>query len=388
MKQLAHFFTAFALIMLFASAAMAKIPPEGRQTLYKAQQHMDEKNYSQATKLIREYMETTSETIHEQIYITLGGAYHLAGNKKKSLATFRKGHQQHPKNEFLCLNTGILFYELEQFGNAGAYLEKAFSLQEKGSGDLLFQAGSAYYLGEKYSAAVKVLTRLLKLTPKPKSEWVRLTIHSMIEAKQTKQAERLLLTYLNLNPNQVAYWELLAKLYLDREAYKQAASALEVAYQIKDPDKAKLEQLAYLYRYLEAPLMAASTLQRAYGSTPSHKQVLKIAALTASAGRTEAAVNYLKRYGRTTPALLEQGKLLYQARQFEKAKAALTQCISQKAIPEARFYLALCAWEQRDWKTAHTLFSKLAGDKKLRQRAASSLAVIEDIETARREATQ
>jgi len=385
MKTYLNFFATLIIMLLVAGQAMAKVPPQGRQTLYKAQMLMDKELYSQAATLISQYVKATDESIHPQIFITLGGVYHLAGAKKEALTIFQKGYEANPDNEYLCMNTGIALYELEQFADAGIYLEKTFDLQEKSKPEILYQAGSAYYQGEDYSASAKVLTRLLDLEKSPRKEWIRLAVHALMEAKQIKRAEKMLLRYLAVNPNEAAYWELLAKLHLDRESYSKAASALEICYRLENPEKRNLEQLASLYRFLNAPLMAASTLHRAYGARPTPEEALKIAALTASAGRTQQAISYLEKNSKTPSGTLQRGMMLYHSRQFPKAKKLLEQCLTGPSKSKARFYLALCAWERRDWKTAETHLSKLSGSKEFKQRAAGSLAVLEDLDASRLE---
>lgn len=385
MKTIHVLLVTLTLCLLSASLTLAKLPPEARQTLYKARLLMDEEKFTEAARMIEQYMETTREAVDAQVYTVLGGALHQAGKMEKALAVFRKGHAAYPNNEFLCLNTGITLYELKHYGEAGKYLEKTHSLQKPAKAELLFQAGSAYYLGEKYRDAARVLNRLLDQEKKPRKEWIRLAIHSLIEAGQLKRAESLLLRYLTMNPDESEYWKLLAKLHLDREEFSKAGAALEICYRLSTPTTQDLERLASLYNYQEAPLMAASTLLRAYGNSPKPEQALKVAALFASAGRTQQAVNYLQRHSGSNSITQEKGKLLYQARRFEEAETIFRQVLKTKSVPEARFFLALCAWERKDWKKAKQELSRIAGLKQYKGRTTGYLAVLDDLEAARKE---
>ncbi|WP_147820758.1 tetratricopeptide repeat protein [Salidesulfovibrio onnuriiensis] len=380
------FLAACALVLLLAGPASAKVPPLGRQALHKAQLLMDDKQYAQAAAMLHKYMESTREDIHAQVYLALGGALHLAGEKKQALSVFRKGHQAFPEDEFLCLNTGVVLYEMEQYAEAGRLFEKTHGLQKTGKPELLFQAGSAFYLGEDYKDAARVLQKLIAQSKEPRKEWIRLAIHSLIDAKQTRQAESMLLNYLNASPEDADYWKLLAKLHLDRESYSRAAAALEICCRLDEPSRQDLERLAAIYNYQQAPLMAAATLQRAYGASPSLEQALKIAALYASAGRTQQAVNYLDRHSKGGAAALEKGRMLYRSRRFEEAETALAPLAKSGSQPEARFFLALCAWERKDWKRARQELTRIAGLKEYMGQAKGYLAVLEDLEAVRREA--
>lgn len=388
MKRMRIFAAILAFCLLLPVAGLAKLPPEARQTLYKAQILMDDKKYMDAAAVIRQYMKSTQETIDGQVYVMLGGALHEAGKKQQALEVFRKGHQYSPDNECLCLNMGVTLYELERYAEAGKYLEKAYSLQKAGKDQLLFQAGSAYYLGEKYGEAARVLLRLMHQSKKPEKQWIRLTIHALIESGQTAKAESILIRYLNTNPQEGDYWKLLGKLHLDREEYSEAAAALEIAHRLTKPSRQDLERLASLYRYRNAPLMAAQTLQRAYGNSPDKDQALKVAALLASAGRTRQAVNYLSRHCSGGPVELEKGRILYQSRDFKKAETVLRKLVAKQNQPEARFYLALCAWERKDWKTAKAELTRVAGQQQFKSRARAYLAVLSDLDEVRKEAME
>jgi len=372
-------------VALPSGPARAAIPPLARQALHSAHLLMDENRFAEAAKLLREYLDTAQGGAHAEVYLVLGGALHQAGNKTEALAAFKTGHAAHPDNPYLCLNTGVVLYELERHAEAGGFFEKAHGLQEQPRPELLFQAGSAYYLGEDFQSAARVLTALLDRERKPRKEWVQLTIHALVEAGRPVQAEAMVLRFLNDHPDEAEYWILLARLHLDREDYARASAALEIAHSLATPSRQELERLASLYAYQDAPLLAASALMRAYGQTPTPDEAIKVAALLAAAGRTAQAVALLERHRGNTTAALEAGKALYRARQFEAAEAALRRILEGGDNPEARFFIALCAWEGRDWERASREFRRLAGLESHRRRAAPYLAVLEDMLAVRAE---
>jgi tetratricopeptide (TPR) repeat protein len=232
------------------------------------------------------------------------------------------------------------------------------------------------------------LQRLLKSSPSPRKEWIRLTVHALLESGQGPEAESLLLDYLTISPQEAGYWRLLAKLYLEREQYVRACSALEICYRISPPSRSDMEQLASLYHYRNAPLLAAAALKSAYGQNPDRDQALKVAALLASAGRTTQAVAYLDANLKNGQGALEKGRVLYRARRFKEAETAFRALLSRLDLPEARFYLALCAWERSDWKASRREFRRLAGLKAFRTRTSAYLAVLEELGRADTESHQ
>jgi tetratricopeptide (TPR) repeat protein len=259
-------------------------------------------------------------------------------------------------------------------------LEKAYGLQQPSRPEWLYQAGAAYYQGKMFGESVRVLHRLLKSAAAPRKEWIRLAIHALLESNRAPEAEKLLLDYLATSPREADYWRLLAKLNIEREQYARAGAALDICYRLNPPSIKDREQLASLFNYRNAPLLAASTLKTAYGRSPNREQALRVAALLASAGRTSQAVDYLDTHLGAGQGALEKGKYLYRARRFAQAESEFRKQLSLEDQPEARFYLALCAWERSDWKTARHELERIADLKAFRARTASYLTVLADLD--------
>ncbi|MFV0421650.1 tetratricopeptide repeat protein [Oleidesulfovibrio sp.] len=388
MKNLRLFMTTAFVVLLLTSDALAKLPPEGRQVLHRAQMLINDKLYTDAATLITGYMNTTQEAIHAQVYVILGNALYQSGNKNKAILIFQKGLNAYPDNEFLSLNTAITMHELQRYAEAGGMFEKTYVLRKTDRSDLLYQAGSAYYLGEKYLDSARVLQLLLSQSPRPHKDWIRLAIHALLEAGQLAKAKKMVLNYLSVSPEDAEYWKLLAKLHLESEEYPEAAGALEVGYSLFTPSRQDLERLASLYKYQQAPLMAVTTLQRAYGASPEHEEMLTIAALLASAGRIQQAIDYLDRHSREGSAQLSKGKLLYQSRQFDKSEVIFRKELNSDNAPEAHFFLALCAWERKDWKQAKQELNKIIGLRKYQSKIEGYVGVLKDLELAREEARE
>ncbi|MFO7596770.1 MAG: tetratricopeptide repeat protein [Desulfocurvibacter africanus] len=377
------------LLLVPAGASAARLPPEARQALYKAQLLLDANKPMEAADELQGYTSSSAETPPAEVYLMLGVVHHKAGDRSKALTAFLRGHEKYPNNAPLCLNSAVALHEQGQYLPAGGLFERLHAIGASPDPQSLYHAGAAYYMGQDFASAARVMDRLLSLPGTPKKDWTRLAVHSFIAAGDIKRAEAMLLKHLQTAPDDATYWELLGKLNLDREKYAKATAALEVCYRLKEPSRQELERLADLYAYMQAPLRAALTLKRAYGPNADERQTLRMAALYAQAGRIDTAMRELERsaLGGSPELLLEKGKLLFQARRFAEAVSALEVCLH--AAPrnaDARLYRALCAWELKDWPTARLEFRRVAESKSHQAQARGALAALENLESSRREA--
>lgn len=387
MKTISIFIITLLAVFYFAGDSFAKLPPQARQTLYKAQLLLDEEKFAEAATVIEKYMDSSTEPVDAQVFLILGGAHLQTGNDKRAYEVFKEGFTLHPDNVHLCRNTAVTAYKLERYDEAGILLEKTYVLQKPTNPETLFQAGSMYYKGGNFKSSIKVLQKLITQTKNPDKEWISLAVHALLENGQPDKAKSMLLKYLEQAPEDSAYWKLLAKLHMDKEQLTKTAAALEIAYRLKQPSQQELENLSSIYRYKEAPLLAAATLERAYGTTINAEQALKIAALYASAGRISKAVSYMDRYSKSKSANLKKGQLLFKARRFNDAREAFQSALGTKDAGEARFYMALCAWELKDWPKAKQELKQITGGN-FKKRASGYLEVLVDIEKAQMESTE
>ena len=385
MRFLSFCFFLFLVANGTAHAAQSSLPPMARQTLHKAQILIESKQYETAATTIQQYMETTKETVHEEVFLYLGGLLYQAGDKQRAAQVFREGHTAFPQNALLCKNLGVSLYELKRHAEAGLFLEKSYELAKKPDPNVLHQAGTAYYMAGKYAEAARAMVRLVDQSPQPKKDWIKLALHAMLEAGQFRKAESMLRKFLAANPEEAGYWRLLARIHMDREEYAKAAAALEVAHHMATPSTQDLERLASLYQYVDAPLMAANALTRAYGAVPNRDQSAKIAALYAASGRVEQAVKYMNQHSNDPSLGLAKGKLFFNSRRFTKAETEFTKLLSAESAPEARFYLALCAWERKDWKLAQEKLESLVGLPAYHSKVSGYRAALEDLESVRKE---
>lgn len=383
-------------IILCGTIAFAKnFPPQARHALIKAQNFIKNEKMAEADKILSQYLQSTKETVPAEIFIMLGGARNDVGNKAGALKSFLNGLKLYPGNKPLCHNSAVLLYEQQKYAQAAKLFEKTYELANPKDPHMLYHAGAAFYEGCKYAESARVMSRLLTTTQILKKEWIKLAVHSYLQAGQKKKALNYLNTLLKKFPQEAEYWKLLAKVEMDRNRYVQAAAALEIAYSFIPPKEQESRQLIQIYKYVNAPLKAANSMSNLYGKNPSPKQAQELALLYQRAGKIQKALKVIERSlaiasegSSSQKLLLTKGKILYSLRKYDMAKETFSLCLKNEPTPEAKLYRALCFWELKQWELSRKDFEQIKGLKKYKTKAQSALAALDDLAEARAEANK
>ncbi|WP_421901372.1 tetratricopeptide repeat protein [Maridesulfovibrio sp.] len=383
-------------IILYGTIAFAKdFPPQARHALIQAQNCIKNEKLAEADKILSQYLQSTKETVPAEVFIMQGGARNDTGDKAGALEAFMSGLKLYPENKPLCHNSAVLLYGQQKYAQAASLFERTYELTDPKEPRMLYHAGAAFYEGEKYAKSARVLSRLLASTQGPKKEWIKLAVHSYLQAGQQNKALSYLDTLLKKFPQEAEYWKLLAKVEMDRNRYVQAAAALEMGYSFISPTDQESRQLLQIYKYINAPLKAANAMSRLYGRQLTPKQAQELALLYDRAGKPQEALKIINRSLNNEPEgtsfqqlMITKGKLLYSLRKYGAAKAIFSLCLKKTPTPEARLYRALCFWELKQWEFSRKDFQQLTGLKKYKSRAQSALAALDDLEEARAEASK
>ncbi len=356
-----------------------ELSPPARTELSAAQRLIDNKRYAEAVKRLQNFLDGAKDA-PAAAYALLGSASYLAGNTRQAMRAFAKGHTLFPQDPDLCLNAAVAAFNCREYAAAGKFFEQAGALRKPFDPELLFKAATAYYQGQNYRAAAKAVRKLLSGRTVKKQSWLRLAIHVYLKNKDWKRASGLILRFLSRNPNDTAYWALLAKLHLEQRHYTDAAAALEILYRLKHPSSKEKTQLARMYGCIKAPLLAAAALEQTPGSPPSLR--IELAGFYASAGRNAKALRLLEQTQKSGSGeqLLLRGKILFQARKFADAEAVFHKCARHSAIgSQAGYYLGLCAWERTNWDAARQAFARIVSDTRYGSLAANGLAILQHL---------
>ncbi len=385
-----------AAIIFCGTIAFAKgFPPQARHALIKAQNFIKDGQMAEADKILSQYLQRTKETVPAEVFIMQGSARNDSGDKAGALKSFLNGLKRYPGNKPLCHNSAVLLYEQQKYAQAARLFEKAYNLTNPRDLHMLYHAGAAFYEGGKYAESARVMSRLLATTQVTRKEWIKLAVHSYLQAGQKKKALNYLNTLLEKFPQEAEYWKLLAKVEMDCNRYVQAAAALEIGYSFIHPKEQERRQLIQIYKYINAPLKAANIMSNLCGKNPSPKKAQELALLYQRAGKIQKALEVIERSLVITSKgafnqklLITKGKLLYSLRRYGAAKEVFTLCLKKEPIPEAKLFRALCFWELKQWELSRKDFEQIKGLKKYKTKAQSALAALDDLAEARAEANK
>jgi len=376
------------IVSLFSSATAAAtkitdLPKESIKALYLGQQALQEENYDEAIKVLTEYMAQAKEPIPLPAYQMLGHAYYQKQDPENACKAFEAAHNAFPQNPEMLQNYAILTYETGRFVAAARLFEKLYALKGKSEKKILYQAAGMYFQAEKLQEAKRVLNELLTSEGEPNPKWYEDMIALCVDLEQWNDAEKWAKEFLERQPERSEYWRLLAQMRLDREEYKPAASALEIAYRLDNPKKSEWLELADLYLYLNAPLMAIRCMEAGYGSEIPYDKQLKIARVYARTRRFDEAIAKVDdayRKNPTATVLLEKGRLLYDAMRYPDTIEALEACV--KIDPkqgEAWVLIGFAAWNLKKWDKARSAFASASTLPKYREQANDAVAVLDDL---------
>jgi len=379
-------FLALIIPCVQAKTKVEDLPKEAIKAMYLAQQALQDKKFNNAITALTEYMKVAQEAIPLQAYQMLGYAWYEKKEPEQTRKVYEKAHKAYPTNAEMLQNYTILTYETGNLLKAGQLFEKLYRLKGSKDKKILYQASGIYYQSENFKEARRVLKELLTSKGKPEHRWYDDMIAICIELKDWKHAEKWAKIFLDKQPGQAKYWRLLAQMRLDREEYKSAVSALEIAYRLKKAQSSEWAELGDLYMYLNAPLMAIRCLKTAYGKDIPHKQKIKIARIYARTQRFDKGIEYLNKAYKAKPdpqLLFEKGRMLYDAMEYKKAIAALEECTQKDPkFGQAYILAGFAAWNMNDFVKARSSFAGASTLPKFRTQANDAVTVLDDLMAA------
>jgi len=371
---------------------------EAQKALYSAQEAMRLEKFAAARNLLVDYRATLTdeqkqldENLPNMFYHFLAQTWIAEDNLKEARKIFKEGWDRYPDDEYMMLNYAITTYNTENFAEAAPLFEKIYEVRKEKDSRYLQQAATAYYQIENFQEAKRVLKQMFGLPEPAKPEWYQMIIQICMELNQVKEAESYVLQYLKEDPLKSDYWVLFAQMRLDQEDYKGGASALEISYHIKDPDKiSRYEDLAELYNYLNAPLKAAKSLEMALKEkkqAESNELKYKMIEIYKKALRFDKALSILDEMIAKAPTAklyYDKARLLYDIQRMNEAIDILDECLKlDPKMGEAYILKGFAKWYLKDWNAARRTFDKAYEIKNVRAQAEDAIAVLEDLEKAK-----
>ena len=332
------------------------------------------------------------------LYQMLGQFWYSDENAKNSVDEARKvykaGHEAYPEDEMLLLNYAVTTYELEKFLDAAPLFEKFYDVSLKHEVKYLSYAAAAYYTGEDLNNAKRVFVRMIEAVEIPESNWLESIISICMEQDNQKDTDKYINLALQFYPTDKKYWNLMGNSFFNKEDYRGAASAFEIAARVEAPDKkSQWRNLIDLYNYIGLPLRSANSIQEGFNMLAEggkkEEQQLLVAEAYARGARVDKAIAYLDGIlskNKSSELLLKKGKILYDARRNKEAIAAFDECIAMNAKAwDAYLMKALAAWDLEDWKMARDAFDQALNSKDYRLQAQEALDMLASLDKAKKE---
>ena len=361
--------------------------------LHKANKAMQNQDLQKARKIVRCFLKESSGEVSGRLYIFLGYTWYQEENSARAREVYKRGLEHAPENKELHRNFAVACYQTGKFEPAGKHFEQAYQLskpQDQGPDyEFLYRAGTAFYQCQDYSRAKGVLQRLVSEAENVESDWLKLLTRIHFNLKEWKEAEQIVNMLLDKDPLNRDYWKMLSQCNIRQNDHAAAATNLEIAYCIREPDDPSgWEQLSNLYMYLNTPVEAAKCLQKSFSGDVSAQKHEKLADIYYKALRLDKALKYMDKAldkEETADRYLKMGNYLYENRQFARAIDAFGE--SAKLNPaNGRAYLlkGFAACEIDKWELAKRSFKKAGEFEDCSSSAQSGLAFVTDILKAKR----
>lgn len=274
--------------------------PLEQRILFQARQSMAAKKYLEAQQMLMQFISEKNEQVHYLVFFTLGNALALEGRHDDALSQYRKAAEQNAADADLWLNMGKASYDLQQFGQAAQFMQKAYELMTDKRPEVLYQAAVCFIQDQEPQQALACLLPICTdgctdgcTDDEPKEAWFEALVDVYLKLEQYPQAVATLQKLLGRPAHRPRWWKLLAHVYMQAHDYTQAAAALKIYLEMVTPSREELIWLGDLYRLAGVPLKAARQYEKALQSPVAAGDYEKIAAVYLSAHRPDKAVQAL-----------------------------------------------------------------------------------------------
>ncbi len=349
-RSLCLLFLGILPVVPAALAAKGDISIAEHKVLYQAWQLLDQGKPGQSLDVLDRSLSPKSAPA--QWFLLRGNVLLELNRDEEAGTTFSRGAQRYPEHERLQYNQAVTAYQTGRWEQAARSFVKAFELGR--DPERLFNAAAAWH-----------------------------------QAGQNQQALQILDSLVQRVPGRSRYWRLRARMYLEEQDLPRAASALEIAYALQDPDSSEWTELARLYQAMNAPLAAAEKLARAAGKNPGPHKCQDIASLFARAYRLDEALRWINRAlnGKTSASFLaHKAEFLYRFGNFEMAIQTAEQALElDEQLGSMAMLIGLSSCQLQDWQRAEIAFIRARRVKDTQQQAKAYLASLQALRRVKAE---
>ncbi len=347
----------------WAESEAPKLTPVVQKVVYEAQQLMEKKDYLKAEGCLRKFIEKNRKRPHYLVEFTLANALAVAGKDSEALPHYRAAARLYPNFAAAWQNMGKIYFDLNQYDEAGDCLLKAYEVSEKNNPSLLYYAAVSYIMAEKGENALPHLEYLSSgEAGDPKTEWLEALLKVYMDMKLKEKAFAVVRRLIDENEDAPRWWKILAQLHLQQGDYKPAVAALTVHSYLTFLTKQDIMLLGDLTNAIGVPLKAAKYYEKALNLTNNVGDYEKLASAYIGAHRPAKAIEVLDKALEKKPTSglwFMMGHVLYEEENFDKAYNAFNQ--SARIDPKSgRAYLMMgyCALQMDKKETARSAFQK------------------------------
>jgi len=372
-----------------------KMTKEGQAALVAASEALNIEDFATAEKTLVDYLATNPTYKPEILYSMLGVAYFNQDKFYEASKTFAEGYSLFPaKTDFLTNQTQCIVNHAQKNNDKQSYIEgaklfeKCYEVIPGKDLENLRNAALCYYAAEDLSAAKRVFLQLYNLKSEPDFEILETIYRISEELGQKDEMKKYLYQMMDLKPLKSEYWLLLGQMYYETNDYKNIAATLEIAYDIKTPEKKDLDNLIGLYNYLNVPLRTSKTLVKYSKDLNLEKDDnLMIINGYYSTNRFDKSVAYIDEVmskKKDADLMLQKANILLESRKNEDAIKAADEIIALDPNKGNAYMIkGYAAWDMEDWQLAKQAFEKATNFKDLKSTAKYFIEVIESLETAK-----
>lgn len=373
-----------------ASAPVSALAEQGREelsrpmqeALYNADQAMNKKQYAQAEKILGDYMAKHPAPKHHFVEFLLGNALIMQGKNARALEHYTSATALRPDFAPAWANQGKAAYDLGQYAVAGRALGKAYELDGKKDGALLYQSAAAYLMGKRNAEALPALERLASgALGAPRQEWLEALLKTYMELGKGAKAAQTVKGLLARDQENPGWWKLLAQMQTRQHNYKEALSAWEVYATLAGTIPAEEEILiGDIYSAAGVPLRAAQWYARALPRTGSGSLREKLARSYLAAHQPAQAASFASKAASERPGAEMwriAGQAYFELGEYRKAYDAYTESLRLDASDgRSQLMQGYCALQLRNKSLASAALEKARKYSSVRAQAEQLLRAV------------
>lgn len=355
------------------------VPERTKAALFRAQQEMNESNFEKAIDLLRR-VEQRERYNHFLIEFNLGTAYALNNQIDEAVHHLVKASEMERNYAPAWMNLGKLYYQRENFAEAGAALEKGFRCAATKDPEILYMAMASYFQAHDLPRTIALGEEIVFDYRGTKDSVVSLLVNAYLTAKNYSGAIAMLRTLLERDPANYRGWKLLCHAYFNNQQYVEATIAYEAYGYLHGFNRDELIVMGDLFYMSGVPVRAAQYYRQALEGGGSPEEYEKLAVYYYSAYDIDDALASLDesiKGEETVDRLLLKAQLSYLQDDFGKAEQYYASAAEKMSQDGHEWLMAgYCAMRNGDAAKARVLLFRAMDYPAQRQEAQSILKIM------------